>query len=50
LDTFEIGDSGKPKLSHIAARQEVRGLINALQLPSRQAASGAEGDSMGVAQ
>jgi chromosome partitioning protein len=50
LDTFEIGDFGKPKLSHIAARQEVRGLINALQLPSRQAASGAEGDSMGVAQ
>jgi len=35
LDTFEIGKSGKPRLSHIAARQEVRGLINALQLPSR---------------
>lgn len=35
LDTFEIGESGKPRLSHIAARQEVRGLINALQLPNR---------------
>lgn len=34
LDTFEIGESGKPRLSHIAARQEVRGLINALQLPT----------------
>ena len=37
LDTFEIGESGKPRLSHIAARQEVRGLINALQLPNRAA-------------
>lgn len=37
LDTFEIGESGKPRLSHIAARQEVRGLINALQLPARKA-------------
>lgn len=36
LDTFEIGESGKPRLSHIAARQEVRGLINALQLPNRK--------------
>jgi chromosome partitioning protein len=35
LDTVEIGESGKPRLSHIAARQEVRGLINALQLPNR---------------
>lgn len=35
LDTFEVGESGKPRLSHIAARQEVRGLINALQLPNR---------------
>lgn len=35
LDTFEIGESGKPRLSHIAARQEVRGLMNALQLPDR---------------
>ncbi|MBO6561868.1 MAG: ATPase [Nisaea sp.] len=35
LDVFEIGDSGKPQLSHVAARQEVRGLLNALQLPNR---------------
>jgi chromosome partitioning protein len=42
LDTFEIGESGKPRLSHIAARQEVRGLINALQLPARKAVAQAE--------
>ncbi|WP_420405918.1 division plane positioning ATPase MipZ [Nisaea sp.] len=35
LDVFEIGDSGRPQLSHVAARQEVRGLLNALQLPNR---------------
>lgn len=35
LDVFEIGDSGKPQLSHVAARQEVRGLLNSLQLPNR---------------
>lgn len=36
LDVFEIGESGKPQLSHVAARQEVRGLLNALQLPNRK--------------
>ena len=35
LDVFEIGDRSKPQLSHVAARQEVRGLLNALQLPNR---------------
>ena len=50
LDTFEIANYGKPKLSHIAARQEVRGLINALLLPSRQSANDAEENSLGVTQ
>jgi len=36
LDTFEIGETGCLRLSHVAARQEVRGLVNALQLPDRE--------------
>ena len=35
LDMFEIGESGATRLSHVAARQEVRGLLNAMQLPNR---------------
>jgi len=45
LDTFEIRESGAPRLSHVAARQEVRGLINALQLPDREAHGTTDGDA-----
>lgn len=40
LDVFDQAprDGGaKPRMSHVAARQEVRALINALQLPEREA-------------
>src|SRR3546814_5862151 len=39
LDVFDRSanpSGGKPRMSHIAARQEVRALINALQLPARE--------------
>ncbi len=35
LDVFEISEGGTPRLSHVAARQEVRSLLNTLQLPAR---------------
>ena len=38
LDIFEQANrpgAPRPRMSHIAARQEVRGLVNALQLPER---------------
>ena len=38
LDIFEDNPrpgAARPRMSHIAARQEVRGLINVLQLPER---------------
>ena len=38
LDVFDQSQRGagaKPRMSHVAARQEVRALINALQLPER---------------
>ena len=40
LDVFDDPNRtgiGRPRMSHVAARQEVRGLINALQLPERRA-------------
>jgi chromosome partitioning protein len=38
LDIFDRAQrpgAAKPRMSHIAARQEVRALVNALQLPER---------------
>lgn len=39
LDVFDqsaAAAGGKPRMSHVAARQEVRALINSLQLPERE--------------
>lgn len=39
LDVFDqsaAASGGKPRMSHVAARQEVRALINSLQLPERE--------------
>ena len=35
IDVLEAGDAGDRSMSHLAARQEVRSLLNALQLPHR---------------
>jgi chromosome partitioning protein len=40
LDVFDQSQrsgNARPRMSHVAARQEVRALINALQLPEREA-------------
>lgn len=33
LDPFSVSGAGRPTMSHLAARQEVRGLVDALRLP-----------------
>lgn len=43
LDVFDqsaAASGGKPRMSHVAARQEVRALINSLQLPEREPRKG----------